>query len=104
MIHKKSQVKPTRRFRGLSFGLVVLAMTLVVGQIILSNRLATKGKQLTQLEQEMETLSAENKRLHTAQAEQVSLSELADSAKTKGFIKNPPVVVLPQDQTVALGP
>jgi len=103
MTAKKSQT-PSRRFSTLSFGLLMLALGLLVGQIVLSNRLATKGKRLAQLDQEIETLTTENKRLRTQQAEQVSLSELAQAADEAGFVKHPPVVVLPQDQTVALRP
>lgn len=103
MTAKKSQTPP-RHFSKLSFGLLMLVLGLLVGQIVLSNRLATKGKRLAQLDQEIDTLTVENKRLRTQQAEQVSLSELAQAAGKAGFVKQPPVVVLPQDQTVALGP
>lgn len=100
MTDKKTK-NTTRCVSKLSLGIIVLCAGLLFGQIILSNRMATKGKGLAQLKQEIEQLEADNKRLRAQQAEQVSLRELADSAAEAGFVKNPPVVVLPQDQTVA---
>ena len=102
MLIKKE--KDQKKFLKLILGLGIVMVSLLVGEIILSNHLATDGKSLEQLEQKIEVLVAENKRLRTQKAEVVSLSELAVAAVEAGFVEDPSILSFPTDQTVALKP
>lgn len=97
--------KPTpKKLPKLTFGLGILVAVLLILQIVLSNRLATEGKALEQLEKEIEVFNGENQHLKAVRAEKASLSGLANRAASAGFVSNPPVLVFPQDQAVAFKP
>jgi len=86
----------------LTLVLVTMVVALLVVQIVVSNRLSTEGQTLTSLEEKIEAIGLENKRLRTQKAEMVSLLEVAEEAEGRGYIVNPQVLILQPDQAVAL--
>jgi len=75
---------------------------LVVAQVILSNSLATSGAKLKTLDEKARQLELENQRLSSEIAQKVSLTDILAKAEEKGFIKNPEVVTLSKDESIAL--
>jgi cell division protein FtsL len=73
-----------------------------IAQIYLSNRLATWGRQLNQLEQETAQLEENNKEFKSEIASLGCLTKLTDAAQKKGFVANPPVLNLSSKIPVAL--
>lgn len=99
---KKNKKANTRRYPSLTFGIVILSVLLLVVQIVLSNRLATEGKTLEDLEAKISQLRLENKRLKAEKAELVSLSEIASQTDKYGFKSDPRVLILQPGKSVAL--
>ncbi|OGD63294.1 hypothetical protein A2160_02245 [Candidatus Beckwithbacteria bacterium RBG_13_42_9] len=104
MINKKKQAEKKRTTSRLTIILALIMMVLLIGQIILSNRLATEGKTVAALDQEIERFAQENREMRTQRGELASLSTIAAAAGKAGFIKDTSLVVFPQDQTMALKP
>jgi len=102
MMIKKRSTPP--QLSVLTVGLGVVIAGLLVGQIVLSNHLATEGKTVVEVEKEIAKLDQENRQLRTQRGEMASLSTVALQAEKSGFIKNPLIIAFPQDQTVALKP
>lgn len=96
--------KNQSRFKGPRLTLCLMAMMVLflMGQIIISNRLSTEGRTLATLEEKIEKLRDENKRLSADKANAASLSDIASLATKKGFSENPIVLILQPGQVVAL--
>lgn len=75
---------------------------MVVGQVIVSNKLSTSGTVLDNLSRETAILAEENAVLKTELASASSLTNLSQKAKEKGFIKDSSPLVLVAGQTFAL--
>ncbi len=75
---------------------------LVVGQVIVSNKLSTSGMVLDNLSRETAVLAEKNAVLKTELASASSLTHLSQKAKEKGFIKDSSPLVLVAGQTFAL--
>jgi len=86
----------------LTLVLMTMVVALLAVQIVVSNRLSTEGQTLTSLEEKLEAISFENKRLRTQKAEMVSLLEVSEKAEKQGYIADPQVLILQPDQAVAL--
>ena len=80
----------------------VLVVFLGIAQIYLSNRLATWGRQLNQLEQEITQREEDNREFKSEIASLGCLTKLTDAAQKKGFVKDPPVLNLSSKIPVAL--
>ena len=79
----------------------VFILLLLVVQIIVSNRLANFGSHLSQVENEISTLTEANQQLEEKIASSSSLMAVADKAKQLGFTKNMTPVYLSRDVSVA---
>lgn len=101
---KKEKTNKKLKFLSLSLTktFVLTALILAIGQIILSNRLATSGGELQKINKQIEMIEAENKRLQNEIAQKISLSEISVKAKKRGFVREPKVINLSGDSQVAL--
>ena len=82
--------------------LVILVTLLSLVQILLSNRMATWGKRLKDLEEEVAKVQDENSKLELAIVSNGRLYQLAEEAKSLGFVESPPVINLTSQVPVAL--
>lgn len=99
MTQKKSNNKPKKP---LNIILIVLVVLLSLVQILLSNRIATEGRHLKDLEEEMVKVQEDNSQLELEIVSNGRLHQLAEKAKSLGFIKNPPIINLTSQVPVAL--
>ena len=67
--------------------LVIFLAILIGSQVWLSNRLATAGQQLSDLEEKAVALEEENRKLLSANVNELSLRELAQVAEKMGFVQ-----------------
>ena len=67
--------------------LALILILLGVFQLIISNRLATAGEKLTQINKEIKALEEENERLKKEIAISSSLTTIAKKADEMGFLK-----------------
>ena len=75
-------------------------MGVLVGvQVYISNQIATSGTTLSQLEAKAVSLEEENRKLLATNIERMSLHELAEKAKTMGFVE--PATILHIDNASA---
>lgn len=82
----------------------VLIVVLGFAQIYFSNKLATRGQQITIYEQEIGLAGKENKKLKGEIASSGSLNKLKEAAEEKGFVKTFKIVNLSTKIPVALNP
>jgi cell division protein FtsL len=75
-----------------------------MAQIYLSNKLATRGQQITLYETEISLVEEENKKLKSEIASSGCLSKLKETASEKGFVKTSQIVNLSSKIPVALNP
>lgn len=95
--NKLFKISLTKVFLGVAFLLTIV-------QIVLSNNLATSGEKLQTLNEKIEKIELENKKLNSEIAQKVSLSDLSLEAEKIGFVREPEVVNLGGDGVVALKP
>ncbi|NMB57061.1 hypothetical protein GYA19_03940 [Candidatus Beckwithbacteria bacterium] len=85
--------KITSRFSINHFLIIILAF-LVGAQVILSNKVATKGQLLSQLEDQAVVLEEENQKLLSANVDDLSLNQLSKYAQQLGFVEPEEVINL----------
>ena len=84
-----------RRLARFAFVLLVLsAVIFVIGQLVLSNSLATQGKLLAKLQRDVALLDEENLRLELEIAKAGSLTNIASQSVNFGFVKPEKIVFL----------
>ncbi|HCM37686.1 MAG: hypothetical protein UV61_C0002G0239 [Candidatus Gottesmanbacteria bacterium GW2011_GWB1_43_11] len=81
-------------------GSVVVVLLLI--QVIVSNRLATSGHDITRIEQEIQTVNEENQLYAEKIASASALMAIADKAKQLGFVTPVNPIFLTRDLPVAL--
>jgi len=69
-------------------------LTLFFTQLVFANNLATDGQRLSQIEDQINQLQAENSILKVKIAQESSLTNLSQKAKDQGFLK-PTKVITP---------
>jgi len=79
-----------------------LVIVLLILQVIVSNRLATTGLKISQIETNIEKLRQGNADLNQQIASASALLTIQDEAKKLGFVKTSKPVYLSQDLPVAL--
>lgn len=76
---------------------LIIVIGIFVGiQVFVSNKIATSGKLLSQLEQEAVSLEDENRKLLAENVELLSLNNLYNKAKELGFTQETRVLNLTQ--------
>lgn len=101
-------MRAKRHFRKSRFTLnhllVVFLAVLIGTQVIISNRIATSGKELAHLESQQLSLIEENQKILSENVDMMSLHQLAQHAKALGYIEPATVLHLAPDQElVAFG-
>lgn len=87
----------------LTYILGVILAFLIGSDVYMSNRLATVGTTLEQIEQQTNALEEDNQRLLADGVEQFSLNQLAIKAKELGFVEPEKVIDLDNlSETLAL--
>ena len=83
--------------------LVVVAVVLILAgvQLVISHQLATTGGQIRALEQETDQLRTANLQLQQVMSEAGALAKVAERAQSLGLKRNPVIVYLPSQVTVA---
>ena len=90
---------PTHRW---SFLIVGVFACLLVCQVIVSNRLATKGYEISQVEQQIQELKSENNLYEEQIASSSSLLAVRQKSEKLGFTKTAKPVFLSTDAQVAV--
>ena len=72
--------------------MVLVVFALIFGQLIFANSLATDGQKLSQIEDEIQELEAENTTLRAKIAQESSLTTLSKKAKELGFVPSSKVI------------
>jgi len=73
--------------------LLIVVMALLVGlQVYISNKIATTGKMLSQLEQRAILLEDDNRKLLSENVQSFSLASLSQKAKELGFVEPESVI------------
>lgn len=93
--------KPAGRKSVLPFFLGIIVLGLLVAQVIVSNRLATSGLKITDLENEISDLNQANSLYTEKIASASALTTLRSKAKELGFVKNISPVYFSRDVPVA---
>lgn len=83
---------------------IISLIALVAAQLIASNVLAGKGRQLVELEQQARKLARENAALREELAEESSLAKIASSAARLGLTEPGSVLYLNLTEPVAQAP
>jgi len=103
--YKKIKLSPGRNEAKTSiFVLVVIAGVLILAavQLVISHRLATTGSRIRHLEEQTHQLQAANQQLREELGRVASLSKIAVKAEQLGLQREPDVVYLPSQVSVAL--
>ena len=98
--HSKHNIKSRV---GINHILIVILACLIGTQVFLSNRVATSGTQISQLEQRAVELEEQNRRLLAENVDYLSLHQLTQKAEELGFVEPGSVITLGStDDTLAL--
>lgn len=82
----------------------VTLVSLVAAQLVASNVLAGKGRQLVELEEEASKLARDNARISAELAKERSLARIASEASALGFSKPGSITYLNLTEPVAAAP
>lgn len=91
-----------KRYTLLTTFFIAISLLLCIVQMILSNRLASFGKELAYLSKDEQTLSLENEVLTKQIAEISSISMISQRARNLSFSQPAQFLVIGEQKTVAL--
>lgn len=82
--------------------ILVVVGALAIANIVLSAKIATTGEELKALEEQASIIRKENQLLEQQVLEEHSLTSLAATAESLGFVEKPETIALTPDAPVAL--
>ncbi len=88
---KNKKIKKSRYFGKVKLQILIsvalLTIALIFTQLVFANNLATDGEKLSQIDQEIHQLEAQNTTIRMEIAKESALSQLAEKAKDLGYSK-----------------
>lgn len=100
--HKRFTIPAKTKTHRWSYLIIVIFGLLLVGQVVVSNSLATKGYEITQVEREIYELRAENNLFEEQIASSSSLLTVRQKSEKLGFTKTAKPVFLTTEAQVAV--
>lgn len=94
--------KSKKRFNLLALISIAFLVVLLFLQVILSNRLASYGEELSALSKEENTLSLENELLLREIASQSAIATIAQKAQEMSFVSPTKFLIAQEEEPVAL--
>jgi uncharacterized protein HemX len=90
------------KFNKFSYLLLLILGITIFAQVLTSNKLATSGRQIAEMEDRANLLEDENRKLLAENIEELSLSQLKARAKELGFVEADSVINLSAKSSLAI--